>query len=196
MNTAFNEILEESWNHITGAGNKDEKVTRTITVCNYSAGYVNAYTVVLREAIAEDKSLVFYTDIRSEKVAEIRQDNRLTIITYKEDSKEQLIFKGTAIIYHQNATTQHYWTRDGFKGRRSYLAQPAPSSVVTEPGDGLEYLNDKEFDETDMEGYENFAVVKIEVSEIEWLKLSRSGNRRAKFTLTENKDWQAQWLIP
>ncbi|MFD1257438.1 pyridoxamine 5'-phosphate oxidase family protein [Mucilaginibacter terrae] len=196
MNNALNEIFADSWNKITGEGNRGGKVTRTITVCNYAPDYINAYTVVLREASYTEGSLLFYTDIRSEKVAEIKRDNRLTLITYNEEDKQQLIFKGTAFIYHQNATTQQYWNKDGFKGRRSYMAQPAPSSVINEPVDGLEYLEGKDFDETDMQGYENFAVIKVQINLLEWLKLSRDGNRRAKFNLYKDSGWQGQWLIP
>lgn len=195
MNSAFKEIFAESWDNLV-AVKGEAKSPPTITVCNNAAEYINAYTVVLREASRDNNSLIFYTDLRSEKVAEIKQDNRITIIKYNEEGRVQVILRGTADIYHQNAITQHYWNKDGYKGRRSYLAQPAPSSVINEPEDGLEYLNGKEFNETDMDGYENFAVVKVQIQALEFLKLSREGNRRARFTLNSNNEWQGQWLVP
>lgn len=195
MNSDFEEIFAESWDYVV-AVKGEAKSPPTITVCNNAAEYINAYTVVLREASRDNNSLVFYTDLRSEKVAEINEDNRITILKYNEECRVQVILRGTADIYHQNAITQHYWSKDGYKGRRSYLAQPAPSSVINEPEDGLEYLNGKEFNETDMEGYENFAVVKVQILALEFLKLSREGNRRARFTLNSSNEWQGQWLVP
>jgi pyridoxamine 5'-phosphate oxidase len=195
MNSAFEEIFAESWDNMV-AVREEAKGPPIITVCNNAPEYINAYTVVLREALRDNNSIVFYTDLRSEKVAEIEQDNRVTIIKYNEEGRVQVILRGTADIYHQNATTQHYWNKDGYKGRRSYLAQPAPSSVINEPEDGLEYLSGREFNETDMEGYENFAVVKVQVLAVEFLKLDREGNRRARFTLNSNNEWQGQWLVP
>ena len=194
LDNTFEEIFTEAWNTITIG--KEERGTPTITVCNHTADYINAYTVVLREALRESNSLVFYTDVRSGKVAEIKRDNRLTIIKYDEGEKVQVILQGTAEVHAQDADTQHYWTKDGYKGRRSYLAQPSPSSVINEPMDGLEYLGGKAFNETDMEGYANFAVVKVKIQALEWLKLSKEGNRRARFTLNKNHEWQGQWLVP
>jgi pyridoxamine 5'-phosphate oxidase len=195
MNSAFEELFAESWENII-AVKGEAKSPPTITVCNNAPEYINTYTVVLREASRDNNSLVFYTDLRSQKVDEIKQDNRITIIKYNEEGRVQVILRGTADVYHQNAITQHYWNKDGYKGRRSYLAKPAPSSVINEPKDGLEYLNGKEFNETDMEGYENFTVVKVQILALEFLKLNREGNRRVSFNLNSNNKWQGQWLVP
>lgn len=195
MNGQLSHIFSDSWNKLMNAGSGDESLTRNITVCNYAAGYVNAYTVVLRESSADDYTLLFYTDIRSEKVKEIEQDNHLTIIIYDDARRLQLILKGTAVIHHQNKIAQLYWDDEGHRNRWSYMARPAPSTVVNEPVNGLEHLNGKSFDEDDNSGYENFAVVQIEISYLEWLQLSREGNSRARF-IQQAAEWQGMWLVP
>jgi hypothetical protein len=196
MNYEFDNIYKQSWNILSQTHSEDKIVVRYITVCNYAAGYINAYTVVLRSAEATQHTLFFYTDIRSTKVNEIAQDNRLTVVIYLDDEKVQLVLNGDAIIHHQNDITEQYWTKDGYKGRRSYLAQPGPSTVINEPADGLAHLNGKHFDDTDDAGYENFAVIEIKVNQFEYLKLNREGNRRASFSLNANNEWEGSWLIP
>jgi pyridoxamine 5'-phosphate oxidase len=190
MNDQLSSLLSQSWDKLA------EAHTKVITVCNLSTNGVNAYSVVLREASADDGALLFYTDYRSPKVEQIKQDSRLTIHIYNEEDKLQLVLKGKAVIHYQNEIAQLYWKEDGYRGRRSYLAQPAPSTHINEPADGLAYLGNRQFKDTDTNGYENFAVIEVRIDELDYLKLNREGNRRAKFVLDNTGEWQGMWLVP
>lgn len=195
MENSLSIVLSEIHDKLTTAGN--DNLFKNITVCNHAADYINAYTVVLREASIGDKALIFYTDIRSKKVDEIQRNNKLTVIAYNHEERTQLILKGEAEIHHQDKIAKEYWYKDGFKGRRSYLAQPAPSTPIDKPADGLAYLDTDKFEDTDITGYENFAVVKININYLEYAKLNREGNRRAKFVPdAANNNWVGNWLIP
>jgi pyridoxamine 5'-phosphate oxidase len=190
MDDQLRSILSDSWNTLAG------RAVKTVTVCNLAGNEVNAYTVVLREASADDYTLLFFTDYRSPKVAQIAQSNYLTVLTYLEDEKLQLILKGRATTHYQNRIAQLYWKEEGYRGRRSYLAQPAPSTVVSGPSDGLSYLEGQKFEDKDNTGYENFAVIEIQIDYTEYLQLNHDGNRRAKFRLNEATEWDGMWLIP
>jgi pyridoxamine 5'-phosphate oxidase len=193
MDYSLSQINTECWNALAKSCKGQE--SQYITVCNYAAGYINAYTVVLREVSTDQQKIIFYTDVRSNKVGEIATDNRLTIVSYNQAYKVQITLAGNAVIHHQNEVTKRYWYKNGFKGRRSYIAQPGPSTVIEEPTDGLAYLSGKEFNDEDDFGIENFTVVEVTISYLEYLKLSREGNRRAMFT-KESYDWKGSWLIP
>lgn len=195
MNTQLQHLLADSWNKLATAGSKDA-VFKNITLCNYAADGINAYTVVLRGADSLVGNIIIYTDYRSPKVAQLRHDNKVTVVIYSEDERLQLTLKGEAIVHYHDDVSEWHWKAGGYKGRRSYVAQPAPSTVVNEPTDGLAYLNAKEFEEQDPAGYENFAVIIIQVDFLEYLQLNREGNRRAKFTRNENEEWEGAWLIP
>lgn len=195
MDSNLNNAFSEIWKKLTSA--EKDNPFKNITVCNYTADDINAYTVVLREAYLDDRTLVFYTDVRSKKVDEIQRDNRLTVVAYSHDERLQIILKGKAVIHHHNEIAKQYWRKNGFKGRKSYLAHPAPSTTIDEPADGLAYLNTDIFEDTDIAGYDNFAVVKLNIEYLEYVKLNREGNRRAKFELDiVSNSWQGRWLIP
>lgn len=195
MNTQLQPLLTDSWNKLATAGSKNA-VFKNITLCNYAADGINAYTVVLRGAVASAGNIIIYTDYRSPKVDQLRLNNKVTVVAYSEEEKLQLILKGEAIVHYQDDVSERYWKESGYKGRRSYLAQPAPSTPVDKAADGLAYLNQKEFEEQDPAGYENFAVISIKADFMEYLQLNREGNRRAKFTRNENEEWEGAWLIP
>lgn len=195
MNTQLTNIFSECWSKLEEGGSKDSAL-RNITVCNYAPNGINAYTVVLREADASTHTLTFYTDHRSPKVEQLKLNGQVTVILYSDEEKLQLTLKGQAHVHCQNELSQQHWKKSGYKGRRSYLAQPSPSTIIEEPADGLDHIKGKEFDEHDPAGYENFAVVTITANYLEYLKLNREGNRRAKFTFDENGEWLGKWLVP
>jgi len=195
MSPQLTALFSASWSKLATAGSKDA-VFRSITVCNYSPENINAYTVVLREADADKNTLTFYTDHRSPKVKQLELNGKVTVVLYNDEEKLQLVLKGEAVIHYQNAVSQQHWQKSGCKGRRSYLAQPAPSTIINEAADGLDYLKGKDFNEHDLAGYENFAVVIIKLNYLEHLQLNHEGNRRAKFILNGSNEWDGVWLIP
>jgi pyridoxamine 5'-phosphate oxidase len=93
-----------------------------------------------------------------------------------------------ATIHYQDAITLQRWGNSILESRRCYLVHHAPSTVAALPTDGLpENLTAKDLtDENVATGYENFAVVKNEVTEIDWLFLNHDGRRRAQFLFGEH----------
>ncbi|GAB2699543.1 flavin-binding protein [Mucilaginibacter koreensis] len=197
MNLTLEKIFEQCWQQLVEAGKQSHHAYRNLTASHMALqGGVNQYTVVLRHAEIQPYRIIFYTDVRSEKVANIKADARISALFYDKEQQCQLIVKGNAVIDAQNETALQHWKEAGYKGRTSYLAQQPPSTPVTEPTDGLAYLQGQKFDDEDMAGYKNFAVITIEADAFEYLKLNReTGNRRARFKL-EGNDWQGSWIVP
>lgn len=195
MPTDLKNILAESWAAITaGAQNPGHALRNIVVAHNAAAQGVNAYTVVLRAASEADRQVVFFTDYRSPKVGQISTYRQVTFCGYDAGEKCQLILTGEASIHYQDEVAQLYWDTQGHKSPQSYLAQPAPTTAIDAAGDGLAYLKDQQPD--GQIAYGNFAVVKVSVNKLEWLKLNHDGNRRAQFTLQDNGAWQGTWLIP
>jgi pyridoxamine 5'-phosphate oxidase len=195
MDILLQDIFNKSWQKLNAAVNGNEPHYRNVTVCNSSAGYINAYTVVLREVYLDTSELLFYTDVRSEKVDEIRLHKQVTVLVYSDDEKIQLVMRGNAAVHHQDETTLACWTTNGYRSRRSYMAHPAPSTPVTQPTDGLENTSPQKLPAEDFTGYENFAVINLQIFYLEFLHLNPQGNRRARFTLAGGV-WDGTWVIP
>jgi pyridoxamine 5'-phosphate oxidase len=196
MDKSLYQIFANSWQGLTNGDGRINAAFRNVAVSHVADEYVNTYTVVLRKANFNQKQLVFFTDYRSPKVIQIIGNNRLTVCGYNPSTQIQLIFKGLATIHHQDEVALYNWHAEGSKGRKSYLAKPAPSTPVEQADDGLAYLATQPSSGDAPDGYENFAVVVIDIKQLEYLKLSANGNRRMLFTLQPDKAWQGTWLIP
>lgn len=149
-------------------------------------------TVVLRHTDPDEKQVIFYTDSRSAKVDELRAAPQISWLFYDPIEKIQVKLGGNAIIHHQDNVARDYWSKVNARGRMAYMAIPAPSVSVSDPVNGLEYLDDDSDTEA---GYQNFAVIITQVNFIEWLILRDNGHRRAQFRLID-ESWKGQWLIP
>lgn len=194
MNTQLSTILADSWSKLKETDSRNSGF-QYMTVCNYAPDGINAYTVVLREVNTDDFRLIFYTDFRSPKVKQMEINSKVSLVLYNDEEKLQLTMQGEAAICRHNETANACWKKNGYKGRTSYLAQPAPSTVVNEPINGLAHLHGREFNEPDNAGFENFAVVIVKIYSLEYLQLNKSGNLRAAFKLQHNV-WEGSWLIP
>ncbi len=195
MEAKLDDILAKSWAKLQQA--KEGKAgSRYITVCNFAECYPNAYTVVLREVLPDEHQVIFHTDFRSEKVNEIKSKPNLTIVYYDDADHVQIILKGKVAIHYLDDVAKQQWQQSGFKSRRNYLTQKAPSSPLKEEGSGLEYLGDKKFDDNDLSGYENFAVVILDVNALEYLQLNKDGNRRGRFKAEQKNVWIGEWITP
>jgi hypothetical protein len=195
MEAKLHEVLTQTWEKLQQA-KQGKAGSRYITVCNFANGYPNAYTVVLREVLPYNQQIFIHTDVRSEKVNEIKSNPSLTVVYYDDADHIQMIIKAEATIHHQDDIAEQHWQQSGFKSRRNYLTQQSPSSPLKEEGSGLEYLDDKKFDDSDPAGYENFAVVVLNTNFLDYLQLNHDGNRRARFKKDENNNWIGEWITP
>jgi hypothetical protein len=73
----------------------------------------------------------------------------------------------------------------------------APGAIQDQAISGIPDLYISSEPQKDMSetGYENFSIISLNVSEIEWLYLHHSGNRRARIKLTDTA-YDFTWLIP
>jgi len=154
-------------------------------------------TVVLRKAVPEEQTLIFHTDYRSPKLSQIRNNKAISWLFYDEKARIQLRIKSLATIHHKDELSLKRWNESRLESRKCYLVQPAPSTQLTYPSDGLaEHISNAQFNEESLApGYENFVVVSNQVFEIDWLFLNHGGHRRAKFVYEPDKV-NKSWLVP
>lgn len=168
------------------------------TVCTVAAdGTPSARTVVLRAAAAATRQLVFHTDARSSKVADLERDPRLTWLFYDAELKWQARIRATAVVHRDDEVTAERWRASRLSSRRCYLAQPAPGSELDAPGSGLAepHLSRSPTEEESAPGYVNFSVVVTTALHIDALSLAAQGHRRAAFDYSAG-EVAAAWLVP
>jgi pyridoxamine 5'-phosphate oxidase len=149
-------------------------------------GTPNARTVVLRKTDAAAYSLDFYTDNRSQKIAELTAQPQATLLFWSTRLNWQLRVRVTIATHTSGQQVDAVWAKvKQSRAAGDYL-------TVTAPGD-----QSSEIDTTttrmyvDAKGPHHLAILNAQVDEIDWLELSRDGHRRARLSAAA---WQ--WLTP
>ncbi|WP_373516815.1 pyridoxamine 5'-phosphate oxidase family protein [Pricia sp.] len=140
-------------------------------------------TIVLRK-VSEDLQLVFYTDRRSKKIGHIKENNTVSLLFYHPKKLVQLKIEGSATLVSDTEELKKYWSGIPPANRKDYTTTSAPGSPISNP-DSVEYLEDKN----------HFAIVEIEPSKIEYLKLQRPNHLRILFS-KEDGEWNGSFLVP
>ncbi|VWB92444.1 pyridoxamine 5'-phosphate oxidase [Burkholderia arboris] len=148
-------------------------------------------TIVLRQVSRADRVLSFHTDARSEKVAELRRDPRISIVANDLDALVQIRAEGVASICEDEAQRRAIWESSRPHTLLLYRAPLPPGTVIDSPEeaqiDGTAPTGD---------GYENFCLIRMTVTRIDWLELARAEHRRAVFDLYGKSGYAARWIAP
>lgn len=139
-------------------------------------GSADARSVVLREVLPVQRRLVFYTDARSPKLAQLQHEPRAALVCWSRRLGWQLRLRAHCRPLDEPAALAARWQRVADSpGAADYLAPRAPGSELT--------------DQTEGDDQPHFAVVEAEVLSIDWLELHRAGHRRAAFGAAGGGRW-------
>ena len=151
--------------------------------------------VVLRKSDQSNNLIQYHSDIRSNKIAKLKNNKNASMLFYDKEEKIQVRLKVECIVNYDNDITKQSWLKTGHMSRKCYLVDNGPGTESNNPTSGLKpELDNFEFTMEQSEvGYKNFTVIHCKIKSMEWLYLAAKGHRRAKFDLESNKD---TWLIP
>ena len=191
----FKEIKKKIWSMLDDAvTNRSSQFRIPVFICGEQKDF-DGRIVVLRKSDQSNNLLQFHSDIRSDKIAKLKNNNNASMLFYDKEEKIQVRLKVECIINHNNEITKESWSKTGHISRKCYLVDNGPGTESSAPTSGLKpELDNFEFTmEQSEEGYKNFTVIQCKIKAIEWLYLAAKGHRRAKFNLENNKD---TWLVP
>jgi len=151
--------------------------------------------VVLRKSDQSNNLIQYHSDIRSNKIAKLKNNKNASMLFYDKDEKIQVRLKVECTVNHDNEITKESWLKTGHMSRKCYLVDNGPGTETLSPTSGLKpELDNFEFTMEQSEaGYKNFTVIQCKIQNMEWLYLAAKGHRRAKFDLENNKE---HWLVP
>ena len=191
----FKEIKKKIWSMLDDAvTNRSSQFRIPVFVCG-NQSHFDGRIVVLRKSDQSNNLLQFHTDIRSDKIAKLKNNNNASMLFYDKEEKIQVRLKVECIINHNNEITKESWSKTGHISRKCYLVDNGPGTESSAPTSGLKAeLDNFEFTmEQSEEGYKNFTVIQCKIKSMEWLYLAAKGHRRARFDLINNKE---NWLVP
>lgn len=151
---------------------------------------------MLRAFDQKSAVLRFHTDARSPKVTAIVADARMAALFYDKSAKVQIRARGIGRVETRGPAADSAWTAGTNFARRCYLGE-GPGTLAQGPTSGLpaEFEGAEPDDEQLVPARENFALLLIDIKEIDWLYLAHTGHVRAQF-MREGDEWQGRWVTP
>ena len=189
------EIKNKIWSMLDNAiKDRSSPFRIPVFVCGNQDNF-DGRIVVLRKSDRSNNLIQYHSDIRSDKIIQLKVNKNASMLFYDKEEKIQVRLKVLCSVNHNNDITKESWLKTGHMSRKCYLVDNGPGSESEKPTSGLKPdLDNFEFTMEQSEaGYKNFTVIQCKIKSIEWLYLAAKGHRRAKFDLETNKD---TWLVP
>ena len=159
-------------------------------------GDVDARVMVLRAFDAGAWRLRLHTDARAPKAEVIAADPRIAVLFYDKGAKVQIRARGTGEIVRGGSEVDAAWAASTNFARRCYLGD-GPGAASDAPTSGLppEFEGAEPSDAQLVPARENFALLRITLSALDWLYLAHTGHVRAQFARL-GESWEGRWVSP
>ncbi|MDH4051336.1 MAG: pyridoxamine 5'-phosphate oxidase family protein [Rubrivivax sp.] len=172
-------IERACWRELDRATRERDHEWRVATLATVDGERADARSVVLREIDEAARSLSFYTDSRSPKVAQMRDRPDAVLVTWSPRLNWQLRARVTLEVADTGLGVSSHWARVKLSpSAQDYLAALPPGTPVDRY-------------QPERASREFFAVVTAHIKTLDWLELDPQGHRRASFDAEG-----ARWLVP
>ena len=202
LETALQDIDLACWQRLQTAVHDPGAAWRLPCVATHSSGDCRLRTVVLRGVDKCFRRLVFHTDLRSGKAADIQQNPDVSLLFYDPTIAVQIVIQGMATVHTNQELADQLWLESAPASLKMYLGPLPPGSVRLRPDcNQPESVRSRIPERTELNlGRSNFAAIVIDVRTMDWLQLSRDGNYRAYLTYQreagELLTFEGAWLTP
>lgn len=161
-------------------------------------GDVDARVMVLRAFEAERWTLRLHTDARAPKAQVIAADPRIAVLFYDKAAKIQIRARGEGVILAEGPEVDAAWAASTNFARRCYLGEgPGAASAVPTSGLPPAFEGVEPEDAQLVPARDNFALLKIALTRLDWLYLAHTGHVRAQFARDGlAAAWDGRWVAP
>jgi len=183
---SFEGILEKVTRELSDGAKEASHPFHFANFATMGLEYPEVRTVVARR-FDPAISCYFFTDFRSEKIAELQKNSNSTLHFYHDSDRVQIRIKGKAQIHHQNVVSKEFWMGIEGNAKKAYTSKLSPGEQIITPNEAFAW------DEMLAEKY--FVAVQLVASELEVLQLDGAEHLRVRFYKSYEK-WQGTWLVP
>jgi pyridoxamine 5'-phosphate oxidase len=181
-----NEIYENIWKCLDKGVNDRFSDYHTFSLATSPENIAEIRTVVLRGYDRKNQSIIFHTNNLTNKIIEIQNNSSVGALFYDRKAKIQIRCNGNAIINNMDQYCEERWNKMSAQSKECYYQNISPGANIEYPEIVKNKLENKLS--------ENFTVVTINISKIDWLYLSSTGHTRVKFL--KNNGFIGQWIAP
>ena len=185
----ISKIYENLWINILDGSKNSLSDYHTFSLATFSQNQLSNRTVVLRDCNKKDRTMSFHTNNLSKKIDDINLNPIVECIFYSKINKTQIRISGIAEIFTMNNICEKKWVEMSSQSKQCYFQNIAPGEIIDNPNQ-VQMENPDDLNIIS----ENFAIIKINISMIDWLYLSSKGHRRVKFD--KNRDFEGSWASP
>jgi len=179
-------IHQHIWKSISIGKKNRHSDFHTFSLATCYQNLVKNRTVVLRGYDEKKGTIVFHTNIFSDKIADIKKNHNVECLFYSKKNKIQIRFSGTASINHNDDMCREKWSQMSDQSKLCYFQNINPGSVIKKPDDVEQNLQDKMS--------EAFVIISIHIKKTDWLYLSHLGHKRVTFF--NNDADSGNWIAP
>lgn len=180
--SSLTEIEAAVWVELDRSTRDKKHPWRTTVLATTDGQDADARTVILREAVPDERLLRLYTDRRSAKVGQLAEHPIGTMVMWSPALGWQLRCRVRMVVLDSGLAVSSRWARIQLTpAAQDYLSPQAPGANLAPPPTrgsapaALPY----------------FAVVEARVEAMDWLELHADGHRRAVFGAEGGR-----WLQP
>lgn len=177
----LSEIFEDIINEIKFGYLKRKHANKYCSLASVNNNKPILRTVVLRD-MSEKYKLIFFTDKRSEKVKQYKENPNAEVLFYNHKKLLQIKVGGKISLIQDKERIKYFKQKVQGSSQKDYTTLKAPSTPIKNP-DNVEYGEDL-----------NFAVLELDTTYIESLQLKRPNHIRCLFEKKDN--WKGQFLVP
>jgi pyridoxamine 5'-phosphate oxidase len=176
----LSEINAAIWNMLEQATKSHRAPFHYGTIATIHHHIPELRTVILRRVLQDTHQLFFHTDVRSQKVEQLKEHPLLSWLFYDEKSRIQLRLYAKAVLHTKDAVADYGWEHSRLASKLCYTTSSPSGTALQTPE--LINLNVKEADDALLETARNhFCIVETIINKMDWVFLHLSGNRRAIF---------------
>ena len=167
------EIMNSIEKSLTRGVNDRHSDYHTLSVATLGEHTINNRTVVLREFNSERKFLRYHTNFLSEKIIDLKKNNKIACLFYSKKDKIQIRINGKAQINNNNQLCEQKWKAMSDLSKLCYFQNHNPGRKIANPNEVKQSPNDSMS--------KLFTIINVDIEKIDWLYLSRHGHKRAFF---------------
>ena len=175
------EIFKDLKNEMKLGYLKKKHSFRYVYLATVADGVPHQRTVVLRDVV-QDQHPIIYTDARSSKVEELKENPFASLIMYNHKKLMQITLSGKIKMIESGDYYEDCWSRVQGNAQRNFITEKAPGTPIEKPED-ISYGDDH-----------HFMILELVPDKIEYLHLTSPNHVRARFTAEDN--WQGEFVNP
>ncbi|MEY4753252.1 MAG: hypothetical protein RJA44_927 [Pseudomonadota bacterium] len=191
------QIERQIWAELERAAHDPGHDWRRLTLATVTPeGLPDARTVVVRECDVDARQLLIYTDARSPKVRQLRQQPGAVLVACAPGWRWQLRLRCSIEVQTAGLSVASRWATIRLTpGAQDYLFPQAPGQELAP-----DELDDDSEELPSLSGtgahpntiaHHHFCVLTATVQSIDWLELAPQGHRRALFESNGRRCWLA-----